>query len=78
MSKDAGYGTQVKDVLSRHRDDERRDAVRALLMRPLMTAAHPAFGAVRRHANELRDWFSQSVGWLLQVDRDCARLYTRI
>lgn len=38
----------VKAVLSRHRDEERRDALRALLMQPLMTAAHPAFAAVRR------------------------------
>jgi uncharacterized protein (TIGR02678 family) len=70
-------GAQVRDVLSRHRDDERRDAARALLMCPLMTAAHPGFGAVRRHAQELRDWFSQTVGWILQVERDCARLYKR-
>jgi uncharacterized protein (TIGR02678 family) len=70
-------GAQLKDVLSRHREDERRDAARALLMCPLMTAAHPDFGAVRRHAQELRDWFSQTAGWILQVERDCARLYKR-
>jgi uncharacterized protein (TIGR02678 family) len=68
---------QVKDVLSRHRDEERRDALRALLMCPLMTASHPDFGAVRRHAHELRDWFSQAAGWMLHVELDCARLYKR-
>jgi uncharacterized protein (TIGR02678 family) len=68
---------QVRDVLSRHRDEERRDALRALLMCPLMTAAHPQFGAVRRHAHELRDWFSQAAGWILHVELDCARLYKR-
>ncbi|MBC7452921.1 MAG: TIGR02678 family protein [Massilia sp.] len=67
----------VRDVLSRHRDDERRDALRALLMTPLMTATHPAFGAVRRHAQGLRDWFAQSAGWILHIERDCARLYKR-
>ena len=67
----------VKDVLNRHHEEERRDALRALLMRPLMTAADPAFAAVRRHASELRDWFSQATGWLLHVERDCARLYKR-
>jgi uncharacterized protein (TIGR02678 family) len=72
-----GGAAQVKDVLSRHRDEERRDALRALLMCPLMTASHPAFGAVRRHAHELRDWFSQTAGWILQVELDCARLYKR-
>lgn len=68
---------QVKDVLARHREEERRDALRALLMCPLMTAAHPAFHAVRRHERELRDWFSQAAGWILHVERDCARLYKR-
>ena len=68
---------QVRDILSLHRDDERRDALRALLMCPLMTAVHPDFGAVRRHAHELRDWFSQAAGWILRVEVDCARLYKR-
>jgi uncharacterized protein (TIGR02678 family) len=72
-----GSAAQVRDVLSRHRDEERRDALRALLMCPLMTAAHPDFGAVRRHAHELRDWFSQAAGWILHVELDCARLYKR-
>lgn len=67
----------IKDVLSRHRDEERRDALRALLMRPLMTAAHVDFAAVRRHADELRDWFAQATGWILHIERDCARLYKR-
>lgn len=67
----------VRDVLSRHHDEERRDALRALLMSPLMTAADPAFGAVRRHADALRDWFSQTTGWMLHIERDCARLYKR-
>ena len=76
-SPQRGGAQIIKDVLSRHRDEERRDALRALLMQPLMTAAHPAFAAVRRHASELRDWFSQAAGWLLHVERDCARLYKR-
>jgi len=74
MARDAA---QVKDVLARHREDERRDALRALLMCPLMTASHPVFHAVRRHERELRDWFSQAAGWILHVERDCARLYKR-
>lgn len=67
----------VREVMSRHSEEERRDALRALLMAPLMTAAHPAFGAVRRHADALWDWFSQSTGWTLDIERDCARLYKR-
>lgn len=74
MARDAA---QVTDVLARHREDERRDALRALLMCPLMTAAHPVFHAVRRHERELREWFSQAAGWILHVERDCARLYKR-
>jgi uncharacterized protein (TIGR02678 family) len=72
-----GDAHAIGDVLGRHRDEERRDALRALLMCPLMTAAHPNFAAVRRHASELRDWFSQAAGWILHIERDCARLYKR-
>jgi uncharacterized protein (TIGR02678 family) len=62
---------------ARHRDDERSEAVRALLMTPLMTPAHESFAAVRRHADELRAWFAREAGWPLHIERDCARLYKR-
>jgi uncharacterized protein (TIGR02678 family) len=42
-----------------------------------MTAAHPGFAAVRRHADDLREWFGHAAGWLLHIERDCARLYKR-
>lgn len=61
----------------RHRNDERMQAMRALLMAPLMTPSHESFAAVRRHADELRDWFARETGWPLQIERDCARLYKR-
>jgi len=67
----------LTNVVARHREQERRDALRALLMRPLMTAAHPEFVAVRRHADDLREWFAHQTGWTLHVERDCARLYKR-
>jgi uncharacterized protein (TIGR02678 family) len=67
----------LHNVLEKHRIEERREALRALLMRPLMTAAHPGFAAVRRHADELREWFAHVAGWVLHVERDCARLYKR-
>jgi uncharacterized protein (TIGR02678 family) len=62
---------------SRHREDERIQALRALLMTPLMTSAHADFAAVRRHADELRAWFARETGWALHIERDCARLYKR-
>lgn len=62
---------------ARHLDDERRQALRALLMSPLMTPAHDGFAAVRRHADELRAWFARETGWILHIERDCARLYKR-
>jgi uncharacterized protein (TIGR02678 family) len=68
---------ELHSVLVKHREQERRDALRALLMRPLMTAAHPEFAAVRRHAEDLREWFAHNTGWILHVERDCARLYKR-
>ena len=60
-----------------HRIDERNRAVRALLMTPLMTSAHPEFALVRHHADELRAWFAREAGWPLHIERDCARLYKR-
>lgn len=67
----------VESVLVKHRDQQRRDALRALLMCPLMTTAHPDFALVRRHADVLRVWFAHATGWTLHVERDCARLYKR-
>jgi uncharacterized protein (TIGR02678 family) len=66
---------RLADDLNRHQAHERERALRALLMRPLMTAADPDFGAVRRHAEALRGWLARETGWVLRVDRDCARLY---
>lgn len=60
-----------------HQHEERCQALRALLMTPLMTPAHAEFGAVRRHADELRAWFAREAGWALHIERDCARLYKR-
>jgi uncharacterized protein (TIGR02678 family) len=66
---------RLADELNRHQAHERERALCALLMRPLMTAADPDFGAVRRHAEELRGWLARETGWALRVERDCARLY---
>lgn len=68
---------RLADALSRSRVDEREAALRAVLMRPLMTASDPAFAHVRRHADFLRDWLNRQTGWILSVERDCARLYKR-
>lgn len=68
-------GRNVRDQQARYRDDERCAALRALLMTPLMTPRHEAFAAVRRHADELRAWFARETGWVLHIERDCARLY---
>ena len=62
---------------ARHQHDEFSTALRALLMTPLLTPAHPEFAAVRRHADELRTWFAREAGWPLHIERDCARLFKR-
>jgi uncharacterized protein (TIGR02678 family) len=67
----------IRERQQRSQRDEFRTAVRALLMTPLMSPAHEDFGAVRRHAEALRDWFARETGWILQVERDGARLYKR-
>lgn len=62
---------------ARHQREERGQALRALLMTPLMTPVHAEFAVVRRHADELRLWFARETGWTLHIERDCARLYKR-
>jgi uncharacterized protein (TIGR02678 family) len=46
-------------------------------MTPLMTPVHETFASVRRHADSLREWFARETGWILHIERDCARLYKR-
>ncbi|WP_030171366.1 TIGR02678 family protein [Spirillospora albida] len=55
----------------------RRAALRALLLRPLLTAeADPeALVLVRRHQTELRAWLGRETGWRLHVDAETARLF---
>jgi uncharacterized protein (TIGR02678 family) len=67
----------VEGALASHRLAERQRALRALLMRPLMTSADPDFVAVRAHADELRPWLLRETGWVLHVERDSARLFKR-
>jgi len=61
----------------RFQREEMQAALRALLMTPLMNAAHEDFAAVRRHADRLREWFARETGWVRHVERDGARLYKR-
>jgi uncharacterized protein (TIGR02678 family) len=61
----------------RFQREEMRAALRALLMMPLLDAAHEEFAAVRRHADRLREWFARETGWVLHIERDGARLYKR-
>jgi uncharacterized protein (TIGR02678 family) len=62
---------------ARYHREEQCTALRAVLMKPLMTAADGAFAAVRRHGDFLKEWFAREAGWTLNVERDCARLYKR-
>jgi uncharacterized protein (TIGR02678 family) len=62
---------------AQHLREELSAALRALLMTPLMTSTHAEFAAVRRHSESLREWFARETGWVLYVERDCARLFKR-
>ena len=73
MDRDEDLGERQQ----RFQREEMRTALRALLMTPLMDAAHEDFAAVRRHADGLREWFARETGWVLHVERDGARLYKR-
>lgn len=78
MTADRNAGeTDLGERQQRFQREEMRAALRALLMAPLMDAAHEDFAAVRRHADRLREWFARETGWVLHVERDGARLYKR-
>ena len=59
-----------------HGASERRLAARHLLQRPLTCAEHDpdVFTLIRRHGDELDRWFTQRLGYRLQVTGDTARL----
>lgn len=54
---------------------ERRRAVRALLARPLLHPEHDEFPLVRRHADWLKTWFANFLGYRLVVEAGFARLF---
>lgn len=59
-------------------DEERRRALRYLLMHPLVEARGAAaedFVLIRRHAAHLRDWFGRYPQWRLVIEPEMARLY---
>ncbi|MBM0105553.1 TIGR02678 family protein [Steroidobacter sp. S1-65] len=68
---------RLADVLAHQIEEEREQAIRALLMRPLLTEGNPEMPLVRRHGEYLREWFQRETGWVLHVERECARLYKR-
>ncbi|GIH29035.1 hypothetical protein Aph01nite_73450 [Acrocarpospora phusangensis] len=55
----------------------RRAALRALLVKPLLTAEHDGevLLKVRRCERELRDWLARETGWRLRVETGVARLF---
>ena len=61
----------------RFQNEEFRSAVRALLMKPLISPDHEDFPAIRRQADALRDFFARETGWPLQIEQEGARLYKR-
>jgi uncharacterized protein (TIGR02678 family) len=55
--------------------EERRRAVRALLNQPLLHPTNDEFPLVRRHADWLKSWFGQFLGYRLVVEAGFARLF---
>ena len=76
-TRQATGSQRIGELQARQQRDEFRIGLRALLMQPLMAPAHEDFPAVRRQADKLRDWFAREAGWVLQVEREGARLYKR-
>lgn len=73
--------TSPQDASDFHRasEQERQEALRALLRRPLLVADYADhredFAKVRRQAEPLRQWLSRHTGWTLDVTSESARLY---
>lgn len=67
-------GNVLTDVLERTLVDQRRRAMRAMLMRPLLHSNHAAFPLIRQHADWMRDWLTRETGWVLRVETEFARL----
>lgn len=76
---DRSPGSQLGARLDATVRQERQQALRALLVRPLLTAArHPeTLAMIRRHVDWLRDWLGRNVQWQLYVDSEVARLRKR-
>lgn len=74
-------GREILRQQETHEHAERVNAIRALLMRPLLTPttaeAKEALRLVRRHSTYLRECFAREAGWPLRVERDYARLWKR-
>lgn len=60
-------GREILRQQETHEHAERVNAIRALLMRPLLTPttaeAKEALRLVRRHSTYLREWFAREAGW---------------
>ena len=69
-------GSTLSSRLDEREMTEIRDAVAALLKRPLLSAEeNPTdFPKVRRHETRLREWFAEELGYRLVVDSGFARL----
>lgn len=83
----------LSEILESTRHHERRQAMRALLLRPVLLDdvgtgtdrrrqrdamfVEDAFVLVRRYAGYLGDWFARHTGWTLIVRSDSARLVKR-
>lgn len=76
VSEDA-HLPSVEERLEAANQTERQAALRALLSTPLLNARGASadrFALVRRHADWLRQWFSENCGWRLHVTSEFARL----
>jgi hypothetical protein len=65
-------------MISAEEQAQRRAALRALLLRPLLVTETDAemLMLVRRHLTELWEWLNRETGWRLVADSETARLFT--
>jgi len=72
-----GMHTATGSVIEQEELYGRQQAMRALLMQPLIpsdAAANGSYRLIRQHQTWLREWLIKNPGWTLQVTREFARL----
>lgn len=66
--------TRLEEAMDASSVQERQQAVRALLAKPLLVASDEAFTSVRKHQDWISNWFAHHAGWQIATSAETVRL----